>query len=133
MDLHFPDQAAAAVGSPILATSLLDAPRPGEEGNFVGTIVLYRSCWWGTHSTFGVIVKETPRTVSIAHLLTRLVSGDWQNGVEVPEMPDYGKLDALTPAAFRALKVRHMSGVQFHHKGRSFRRWDGKPQFFCSD
>jgi hypothetical protein len=77
------------------------AMRRPEEGCLVGAIIHHKSCWWGNHNTFCVILKETSQAVLLAELPTYLLRGDWQNGVEAPLPPDQTAMDALMPVASR--------------------------------
>ena len=90
----------------------------GLVGEVVVTTLLATACT----VTFGIIIKETPKTVAVAKLRSRLVSGDSQDGLVRPRLPSSKELAALLTTGSGTTAQKQPGGDEFTND-RRFERW----------
>jgi hypothetical protein len=91
---------------------------PGLVGEVVVTELLATACT----VTFRVIIKETPRTVTVAKLRCRLVRGHPQDGLVRPVLPDEEELARLVAEGCGTAARKQPGGGEFTNE-RQFHRW----------
>jgi Restriction endonuclease len=81
----------------------LKDPKPMGSGNLVGRIMI-RYARYASRNSFGLVVRQTRRAVLLQVLPSRIVSGDFQIGLEAPAT------GAMTQASADLLPARSLDG-----------------------
>ena len=83
-----------------------------------------------TVNNFAIVLKETSYAALLMGIGKRSVSGDKQEGTEVPHIDEDTIFNHTEKKVFRAKKHTRRNEILFWDGERLFTKWSGKPEYF---